>query len=538
MIRSRFGLYWILFLFSSLCLAGVAATYVVKELARFREHSHTAVTAQLVQSEAQLASLVDEVKTEATRQLVGFHSEGLKFELNKWVKENSLVSEACVWNVDTGLEPVGSTSEISVLTEVLESLPELPWLSVWSDEADLKNLEELQDERILGLDNIQVRAAEGGNSYGYLLENAAILQFDEINTEPYVGWLSLDYEGRAVWVFWHQLAKDSEVRAFALNLDILGEQAKQVVTNFVAADLIVALTLEDEDPNLGTYAEYRDLGEQFPGWFLSVEMSEEGMGQETIILITGGLIVGLFLLLIAGGSALIFKAHAGHQDMLQKTTFVSAVSHELKTPLTSIRMYAELMGNDKVETEKRIQYADTIHRESQRLTSLINNLLTFSSLEHGKRKYRRRDFDLVGLVDLTMKDYGQTIRASGFECELSLPEAAVEVHFDESVVKLVLINLIENVLKHAKDGRWLGIRVSQEDGAAVIDVSDRGPGVEAGIQESIFEAFVQGTTRLDNKKSGTGLGLSIARSMMKDCGGDLVLFSGGPDGATFRMIIS
>jgi len=82
----------------------------------------------------------------------------------------------------------------------------------------------------------------------------------------------------------------------------------------------------------------------------------------------------------------------------------------------------------------------------------------------------------------------------------------------------------------------MGIRVARENGNVVIDVKDAGPGVEDSMRESIFEAFVQGNIRLDNKKSGTGLGLSIARSMMRDCGGDLILLEGDSSGATFRMI--
>ena len=122
MIRSRFGLYWILFLFSSLCLAGVAATFVFKELKRFREQARMAVAAQFVQTEAQLASLVEEVKTEATRQLVGFHAEGLEFQLNRWVKENTLIREACQWSPEEGFRQVGEPGSDQMLTKSLESL--------------------------------------------------------------------------------------------------------------------------------------------------------------------------------------------------------------------------------------------------------------------------------------------------------------------------------------------------------------------------------------------------------------------------------
>ena len=350
----------------------------------------------------------------------------------------------------------------------------------------LKTIEELDDDRVLELDPIQGRCRREWPELRIPAgRTQAFFNTIKLRTEPYLGWLSLEYAGNRVWIFWHQLARASVVRAFLLDLEVLSDQAKQVITNFVAADMDVQLHFSSVSLGSEGYAEYGDLGNKYPGWFLSVEMGEEGRKQESIILLSGVLVIGLFVLLIVGGSALIFKAHASYQDMLQKTTFVSAVSHELKTPLTSIRMYAELMSDKKVGAEKRVQYADTIHRESHRLTALINNLLTFSSLEHGKRKYRSREFDLVSLVDLTVKDYGQTIRASGFECKLELPETNVSVNFDESVVKLVLINLIENVLKHAKSGAWLGIRIGADEGSNVIDVSDQGPG-RRNLDEGVY----------------------------------------------------
>ena len=527
MIRSRFTIYWIVFLLSSLSLAIVAGLFVYKELVRFREQAEMSVTAQLVQTEAQLASLVDEIKTEATRQLVSFHTEGLEFQLTKWGNENPLIQDTFIWREAYGFQGLSEAS--------ISEIEELPWQRAWNGEEELFSKDALIGSGILSIDPVFTRVSATGENYGYLNENLEILQYKGVKTNPYVGWMSVDLDDQRQWIFWHQLAKGEEVRGFFLNLAYLSDQATGVVTSFVASDIDVDFAFDPLSGTLGRYAQLSELGDEFPAWYLLVQLSKEAASQESIILLSGGLVLGLFLVLIAGGSVVIHKAHTDHQDILQKTTFVSAVSHELKTPLTSIRMYSELLDSENLEPQKRAQYTDTISRESQRLTSLINNLLTHSSIEHGKRKYRYMEFDLVSMISTTLKDYEKAIQFAGVDCEVDMPQELIQVKFDESVLKMVLVNLIENVLKHACDGGWIQIAAREEAGIVFLEVADKGTGIPDENRKLIFDPFFQGESLMKNKKPGTGLGLSIARSMMLDCGGSLELVDSANKGATFRI---
>ncbi|MCB1121948.1 MAG: HAMP domain-containing histidine kinase, partial [Verrucomicrobiae bacterium] len=468
---------------------------------------------------------------------VSFHEEGLAYQLKKWVVENPLIKEAAIWEPDAGLELLQDQADPSVFQSAFDAKTTYPWENVWDISGELKPLESLEDPSILSLEKVAQRGGQGGSGFGYLAENQALIEYSGVMTRPYIGWMSRQMENGLAWLFWHQLAKDKTVRLFALDLDYLSSQALGVADSFVAGDMDVALAFSESQTHDSEYSQSAYLGDSFPGWYLRVSMKPGALQQESIILLSGGLVLGLFALLVAGGTTVIRKAYRGHQDALQKTTFVSVVSHELKTPITSIRMFADLLGEREVTPEKRVQYSDTISRESQRLTTLINNLLTYSSLEHGKKVYRYRDFDLVSLVEQTLLDYRRTIDAAGVEVTTRFPEASLEVCFDESAVKTVLINLIENVLKHAGDGGWIGLRIGKEKDEVFIEVSDRGPGIPRDQSEAIFQPFVQGENRLDKRKAGTGLGLSIARSMMRDCGGDLYLVKQAESGATFRITI-
>lgn len=529
MIRSRFAVYWVVFLLVSLGLAAIAGSFVYRELVRFREQGEISVATQFVQSEAQLASLVEEIKEEATRQLVSFHTEGLEFQLNKWANENPLLQSTFVWRNTSGFRSSGEL--------VLDDPESYPWKLVWNIDGELLPNEQLADSGILAVDPVYSRTYATGESYGYLRENLEILAYAGIETNPYVGWMRVEVENQLQWIFWHQLAQDEEVRGLVLDLNYLYEQAQAVITNLVASDIEVELVSSAFDETVDDFVKTSDLGVEFPGWHLRVQLSDAAEKQESIILLSGALVVGLFLLLIAGGSAVIFKSYGSFQEIMQKTTFVSAVSHELKTPLTSIRMYSELLESEKLEPEKRAQFTNAINRESQRLTSLINNLLTFSSIEHGKRKFLNSNIDLASLIRTTLRDYEKVIHYAGVECEIRMPESKAWVTFDESVLKMVLINLIENVLKHARKGGWIGIWVEEGSEDVFLEISDRGPGIPAKYRNSIFEPFFQVETRMDSKKPGAGLGLSVARSMMQGCGGDLQLVSKEEAGATFRMIL-
>src|SRR5437867_1012210 len=142
----------------------------------------------------------------------------------------------------------------------------------------------------------------------------------------------------------------------------------------------------------------------------------------------------------------------------QKTDFVSNVSHELKTPLTSIRMFSELLAEGRVTDEKRQrEYLGVITTETARLTRLINNVLDFARMERGEKKYRFENCDLVPIIRETVETYRPHLEASGFTVDCDLPDEPLPVKGDADALAQVLVNLISNAEKYSAEKKEITI---------------------------------------------------------------------------------
>ncbi len=228
------------------------------------------------------------------------------------------------------------------------------------------------------------------------------------------------------------------------------------------------------------------------------------------------------------------------RDMLlagQKTSFVANVSHELKTPLTNIRLFAEMLRNMKdLPAEKKERYLSVILSESERLSRLIANVLDFSRIEAGERKYREDSFLLAETIAETLEANKAALEEKGMRLECNLGEGFT-VSCDRDAFAQALQNLVSNAVKYASSGAFLGISVRREQGRVMVAVADRGPGIPKSSRGKIFRKFYRCDDRLTAETRGTGLGLSIARRLMRDQGGD-VIYEPAPDaGSVFTIII-
>jgi len=229
----------------------------------------------------------------------------------------------------------------------------------------------------------------------------------------------------------------------------------------------------------------------------------------------------------------------------RRNNFVAAVSHELKTPLTAIRMYAEMLRDGMVQEEaKRREYYGTITAESERLTRLINNVLEFSRLEQGTR-----DVNLVvGSLGPVVIEAAELLRPHarevGFEIDVLVEEGLPPVRFDRDAVLQVVFNLVDNALKYSRHAanRRITIRCGRVGGAVALTVSDRGPGVAPHHLSKIFEAFYRGEDELTRTAKGTGIGLALVRGLAESMGAGVSgrnLGEGGFEVAlTFRFAAS
>jgi signal transduction histidine kinase len=222
----------------------------------------------------------------------------------------------------------------------------------------------------------------------------------------------------------------------------------------------------------------------------------------------------------------------------QKTDFVSNVSHELKTPLTSIRMFSELLAEGRVsEPEKRQSYLQIITAETSRLTRLINNVLDFSRMERGEKKYQFRPLDLAALARETVETYRPHLESLGFKIDSGFPETEIVVDGDRDALSQVLVNLLSNAEKYSNNAKAITVELEKmaDDSQVEMRILDRGPGVPRGCEERIFEQFYRAHDSLSSGIQGSGLGLTLARQIARAHGGDVLYRPRGGGGSCFIL---
>ena len=238
-----------------------------------------------------------------------------------------------------------------------------------------------------------------------------------------------------------------------------------------------------------------------------------------------------FLALVLGGVLLVLEITRERRESMLKTGFVSNVSHELKTPLTAVRLSAEMLREGRVKEEAQARYLEVIVRESERLTRLVDNVLDFGRLERGHRKFNLEARDVNELLSVAEAQRPR-VEAAGLTLMVRSAPMPVMRTFDLDAVGQVLVNLIDNAVKYAASGKTVEVSVSER---GEITVADRGPGIAAKHRSRIFERFYRCDDSITAKSSGSGLGLSIASRLMAGMGGELVFAPRAGGGAVFTI---
>lgn len=205
-----------------------------------------------------------------------------------------------------------------------------------------------------------------------------------------------------------------------------------------------------------------------------------------------------------------------------KSDFAANVSHELKTPLSLIRMFGELLMAERVKSdEKRRQYLQIIVSESERLTALIENVLDFAKVERGKAAYEFAPGHVGESVARAVEVHRHRADREGIEVSLTIAEKLPRAMIDGRALELAVLNLLDNAFKYGKDGGRVDIDVVRENGSIAIRVSDRGPGIDAEDQERIFDRFVRGRHATEQRIRGSGIGLSLVKHIAESHGGSI-----------------
>lgn len=239
------------------------------------------------------------------------------------------------------------------------------------------------------------------------------------------------------------------------------------------------------------------------------------------------------------GLLLTWRATRREMQVAQiKSDFLANISHELKTPLTAIRAFGDLLHSGRASKPERIrEYGGIIKTESDRLTALINNILEMSRLERGVRKYRLEKGDLRETVADTVEVFRHSPDAAAFDIKIQLPLQAISTKFDEGAIRQAIINLLSNAVKYSRSNNnlQLEIELKNEANQAIIEVKDFGLGISKEEQRDIFLPFHRSVNDEIQAKGGTGLGLAIVREIARAHGGEIQVESELGSGSTFRI---
>ncbi len=285
-----------------------------------------------------------------------------------------------------------------------------------------------------------------------------------------------------------------------------------------------------------------EIGETLPHWEVALYLLDPTKltrSARDLKLRCAALII-LLVLAIGVGSWLIV-ADINRQLSLarQKTDFVSNVSHELKTPLTSIRMFSELLADGQVtDPIKQRSYLSIITAETARLSRLINNVLDFARMERGEKKYNFQTCDLNNLLRETAETYRPHLEANGFQFNCILPEGTVIVNGDRDALAQVIVNLLSNAEKYSDSRKEVTLRLDQQTTPLPyieVKILDRGLGVPEGSEEKIFEQFYRAHDSLGSGIQGSGLGLTLARQIARAHAGEVVYESRDGGGSCFTL---
>ncbi|MGK3989862.1 HAMP domain-containing sensor histidine kinase [Sorangium sp. So ce136] len=247
------------------------------------------------------------------------------------------------------------------------------------------------------------------------------------------------------------------------------------------------------------------------------------------------LMVGFSALVALAGLAIVVLASVNERRLAAlKSDFVANVSHELKTPLSLVRMFGELLLGDRVPNDaKRRQYLQIIVSESERLTALIENVLDFARVERGKAAYEFARGSVAEVAAHAVDMYRYRAEREEMTVELTVAEGLPEALIDARALELAIVNLLDNALKYAKDGGRVEVAVEAEGsggrfselarpaGRVAIRVSDRGPGIDPDEQKHIFERFARGRRASERQVRGSGIGLALVKHIAESHGGSV-----------------
>lgn len=515
-------LYALSLLLPTLLVAGILLRLLTHERERLVYAGSLAANEQARGVANQMIVTLEGVKADVMRRLMALPPDNLKTSLSVWERGDPLIRNAFIVSTTRGVllpdETVGVTSEEREFLKRFESLfaGQTAWQVASVIEATPASSSSRQ--RSLMIQNV--------------FQQSRSRQVSPPPAELETGWLPW-FAGRNLYLLaWCRrpdglrYGVELEMNSLLSGLITAFPERMPSGQTLVLLDgqntVIHSVGTRELDPTASRLAGI-PLAPTLPHWQIVVAGTGNTRYGRGLLLFLAAILCGLLVLSILGGGWLLLReTNRSLNDARTKTSFVANVSHELKTPLTTIRMYAELLSEGRARDElKRAHYLDVIVLESQRLTRLINNVLDFSRLEQGRKTYRRENLNLAEEARRIVNAQTERLQAAGLTVELNGLDAPCPALTDRDAFEQALLNILDNAAKYAAEGKRLVVQAAGDARQATIHVCDWGPGIPANHRDRLFQQFYRVDDTLTAHQPGCGLGLSISRRLLRDQGGDL-----------------
>ena len=531
-------LFWVLLLAPAVIISVVAFKLLLHEQERINRSTIISLTERAETLARNIHITVKEVEESLSRALIDIDPDKLESALLFWEETNPLIRNVFIWEKKSLLKyPVkgmASTVEERQFVSRFDSFftgEKTFTVNVRTEEIERPAQYQSSKESLYDL-------AKGKTAMSTEIQG---IQEQDLNSGEIVftqqsGWIPWFAQDQLFILGWVKKTKDGPV--YGIELELVSLLSRLVVDlpqiegqglSFAILDSrkqIVHLSggIGIEDTQVCDIS--TPLSVLLPHWQVCIFFDRENYAPGKAFFYVSMILLFIFMAAIISSGLLITSQTRKHmKDAMQKTSFVSSVSHELKTPLTSIRMYSELMLDGRsVSKEKTKHYLEVMVAQSQRLTRLINNILDFGKLEQGKKVYNRGEVNLGNLLTRIIDAHSIRIKKAGFKINTNISKEAYKVISDSDAIEQVILNLIDNALKYAKPGKFIAFALEDEDDFKdyiLLKISDHGPGILRKHQKAIFEKFYRIDNSLTSTFPGSGLGLSIARQILRDLGGDL-----------------
>lgn len=315
-------------------------------------------------------------------------------------------------------------------------------------------------------------------------------------------------------------------------------QEKFVITLLNTNDQVIFSTLESNEDIDAAYSSYLWL---LPGYKFQIQL----VGETIESLVKNRSRINLIIIVILDltllmGALLMFLILRKETKLNQlKSEFVSNVSHEIRTPLALIKMYIETLSMGRVKSEeKKEEYYKIIFQETNRLSSIVNKILSFSKIDNGKQKLKITESDLNSIVSNMLESYDYKLKNENITVSFSAGENMPLIRVDEELILNVFINLLDNAIKYSGPDKKITIETGLKGSKQYFSMTDNGFGISSENLKHIFDKFYRVTEgNLAHKAKGSGIGLSIVKNIIESHGGEIKVSSKLNEGTTFTILL-